>query len=86
MNDPILHVNAARHVRDYVVDILFDDGTRKAVDLQPLLTGSVFEPLKDVETFSKLTVDPISRTIVWPNGADVAPEALRELPAVHEVA
>lgn len=86
MSDQILHVNSARHVRDYLVDIAFDDGTRKTVDLEPLLTGEVFEPLGDKDLFAKLTIDPISKTIVWPNGADLAPEALYDLPAVDQVA
>lgn len=86
MSDRILHVNSAHHVRDYLLDIAFDDGTRKTVDLEPLLTGEMFEPLRDRNQFSKLTIDPISKTIVWPNGADLAPEALYELPAVDQVA
>jgi len=86
MSDKILHVNGARHIRDYLLEIDFDDGTRKVVDVAPLLTGEVFAPLRDKDFFGRLTVDPISRTIVWPNGADLAPEALHELPAVHQVA
>jgi hypothetical protein len=37
----------------------------------------VFEPLKEVEYFRKFQVHPELRTIVWPNGADFAPEFLR---------
>jgi len=77
MSDKILHVNRARHIRDHLLEIDFDDGTRKVVDVAPLL---------DDDFFGRLTVDPVSRTIVWPNGADMAPEALYELPAVHQVA
>ena len=77
MSDKILHVNRARHIRDHLLEIDFDDGTRKVVDVAPLL---------DEGFFGRLTVDPVSRTIVWPNGADLAPEALYELPAVHQVA
>ncbi len=86
MSDQILHVNSARHVRDYLLEITFDNGTSKTVDLEPLLTGEMFEPLRDVEQFSRLTIDPISKTIMWPNGADLAPEALYELPAADRVA
>ncbi len=86
MTDQIIHVNAARYLRDYVLGVDFDDGTSKAVDVTPLLTGPMFEPLKSGEVFRRFTVDPISRTIVWPNGADLAPEALYALPAIEQVA
>jgi hypothetical protein len=38
----------------------------------------VFEPLKDVAEFAKLRADPELSTLVWPNGADFAPEFLYE--------
>lgn len=40
------------------------------------LTGKVFDPLKDMKMFSRFTVDKELDTIVWPNGADIAPEYL----------
>ena len=86
MSNNCLHIDSARYVRDFLVQIAFDDGTKKVVDVTPLLTGEVFEPLKDPQLFAKLTIDPVSKTIVWPNGADLAPEALYELPAVEQVA
>ena len=39
---------------------------------------AVFEPLKDIDEFRKVTLDRDIRTIVWPNGADFAPEFLYE--------
>jgi hypothetical protein len=86
MSEQVLHVDRARHVRDYLLNITVDDGTRKTVDVEPLLKGEMFEPLRDTGQLTKLTIDPISKTIVWPNGADLAPEALYELPAVDQVA
>ena len=40
--------------------------------------GTVFEPLKSVPEFAKLYVDPEWSTLVWPNGADLAPESLHK--------
>lgn len=65
-----------RHLRDYVVWLKFQDGTQGEVDLENSLRGPVFEPLKDVEYFKGVRVDPELGTIVWPNGADIAPETL----------
>ncbi len=75
-NDMFLHVREATYVKDYEVDVLFDDGRRGTADLSDSLRGPVFEPLKDKVFFARLEVDPELKTVVWPNGADVAPEYL----------
>jgi hypothetical protein len=69
-----LHISQARHLRDYEVEVTFNDGRRGVVDLRDSLTGKVFEPLRDLKVFAQLRVDPELDTIVWPNGADFAPE------------
>ena len=61
--------------------LTFNNGTRKTVDVRPLLHGPVFEPLRDAAYFAEGRVDPVCGTVVWPNGADFAPEALYELAA-----
>lgn len=67
----------ARHVAGHTVWLRFSDGAEGEVDLSSELYGEAFEPLKDVEYFQKLQVHPELRTVVWPNGADFAPEFLR---------
>lgn len=67
---------AGRHL----LDLTFKDGTRKRVDLLPLLEGPVFEPLREPTCFARVALDPLAGTVVWPNGADIAPETLYELP------
>ncbi len=57
----------------------FGDGARAEVDVQPLLSGPIFEPLCEPSYFSRAALDPICGTVVWPNGADFAPESLRAL-------
>jgi hypothetical protein len=62
------------------LELAFADGLRKRVNLRSLLKGRVFRPLLDPTYFRKVAVDPIGATVVWPNGADIAPETLYELP------
>ena len=74
----ILHVTEARYERDYVIRLKFNDGAEGFVDLARELHGVMFEPLKDVEKFKAFKVDPEIHTIVWDNGADLAPEFLHD--------
>lgn len=74
----LVDVTAVRYVRDYVVWVRFEDGLEGEVDLRSSLRGPVFEPLKDLEYFRQVRVDPELGTITWPNGADIAPETLHE--------
>jgi uncharacterized protein DUF2442 len=75
----ILHVVSAEVVGDHRLHLEFGDHTQKTVDLSPLLEGRVFEPLRDPEYFARVVVDPVCGIVVWPNGADFAPEALYQL-------
>jgi len=68
----------ARYVRDFVVWLRFDNGTEGEVDLAGELVGPIFEPLRDPGYFRSFTLSPELHTVVWPNGADVAPEFLHE--------
>ena len=69
-------VVAVRVLRPYLLEVTFDDGVRRQVDMEPLLWGEVFQPLRDPAYFAKVAVDADSGTIAWPNGADLAPEFL----------
>jgi len=44
MNDMILHILSAKACGDYQLELEFNDGTKKRVDIKNLLTGPVFEP------------------------------------------
>ena len=69
-----LHVTSARYIKDYKVEVSFNNGRKGIVDLHDTLKGGVFEPLKDKREFSSFVVDKDLATIVWKNGADLAPE------------
>jgi Protein of unknown function (DUF2442) len=67
----------ARALHGYTVHVRFEDGTTADVDLSHLLEyGGVFEPLRDRSYFARLLADREAGAIVWPNGADIAPETL----------
>ena len=73
----MLFVKSAKYLDDYRLWVSFDDGSAGEVDLDGLLSSPVFEPLKDKTYFSQMRVDPELATVVWPNGADLAPEFLK---------
>jgi hypothetical protein len=56
--------------------VRFLDGTAGTVDLSQELWGPMFEPLANQELFNQVRVDSELETVVWPNGADLAPEYL----------
>lgn len=69
------HVTDVRHLSGHTLWLRFSDGVEGRVDFSDWLDGPVFEPLRDPEFFAQVRLDP-PFTIAWPNGADVAPEAL----------
>ena len=70
----ITHVEV---LHDHVVRLRFADGVEKSIDLDPYLHGRVFAEIRnDAGVFASVKVDPDSGTIVWPNGADLAPDVL----------
>jgi Protein of unknown function (DUF2442) len=72
----IPHVVEAKHLGGHRVWLKFNDGASGELDLSDELDGPVFEPLRDVEFFSRFVVR--YNTLSWENGADFAPEFLRK--------
>lgn len=72
------HIVEARYVGGYVVWLRFRDGTAGEIDLASELHGPVFEPLKDPVVFRAFQIHPEFHTLVWANGADIAPEFLHD--------
>ena len=81
-------MHGARPLDGYRVEVCFDDGREGIADLTEALEGPMFDALKDPDVFRKLRIDEELQTIVWPNGADLAPEyiyyqAFRDDPALR---
>ncbi len=65
-------------VRHGVLALTFADGLRGEVDVLDRMRGPVFAEARTVEGFGEVTVDTELGTIVWPGGADLAPDTLYE--------
>ena len=79
----MIRILEARYVSGYVLWLRFSDGVEGEVDLASDLDGGVFEPLRNSAVFRSFTLHPELHTVVWPNGADFAPEFLRQRVRVH---
>ncbi len=60
---------------DWRLEVRFSDGTSGVISIKERLFGPVFEPLKDPEFFAQASIDEFG-AICWPNGADLAPDAI----------
>ena len=77
MKDLIL-VTAARYVSDYKLELTFNDGLKAEIDFTDWINKyPFFKPLQDIEYFKTFSLD--GWTVVWENGADIAPETLYEV-------
>jgi Protein of unknown function (DUF2442) len=69
----ITNVVAVRHG---VVALTFADGLQGEVDILDRMHGPVFADARTPEGFARVAVDRETGTIVWPGGADLAPDTL----------
>ena len=76
----------AKYLQDYKIHVTFEDGLEGIIDLEGELWGEVFEPLKCTDVFRRFRVDRELDTIVWPTGADLAPEFLHERAVLNPLA
>jgi predicted nucleotidyltransferase len=75
--DEFVDVTGVRVLGDYVLELTFSTGEVRVLDVEPHLWGEAFRPLvEDYDLFTAVRVDPELGTIVWPNGADLAPETV----------
>lgn len=83
----LLEVSEAKYIRDYVVNLKFNNGCETSVNLESTLLNEkrkIFKPLLDKEYFKDFSVR--LNTICWKNEADFAPEFLYELGLQQETA
>ena len=67
-----------RYVEGYQLEVTFADGVQAVLDFKDRIAGrgGVFAPLEDKNFFKQVRVDPVARTLVWPNDVDLDPDVL----------
>jgi Protein of unknown function (DUF2442) len=72
----IIHVTDVEALGSHRLRLRFEDGAEGELDFGTESWDGVFAPLEDPAYFARVELDDELGTIVWPNGADVAPETL----------
>jgi hypothetical protein len=80
---PVHKISSFEIAGPYRLRLAFDDGAVRTIDFRPILEGEVYGPLRDLDTFNTVSLDPEAHTLVWPNGADFDPAILHDWPE-HE--
>jgi hypothetical protein len=77
--EKIIHVTELEYLGGYRLRLTFDDGSFGEVDFSGEEWTGIFTPLAEPGFFQRAELDKELGTIVWPNGADIAPETLHQL-------
>jgi Protein of unknown function (DUF2442) len=65
-------------LRHGMLRVVFADGTTGEVEVLERMRGPVFDEARTPEGFARVSVDAETGTLVWPGGADLAPDTLYE--------
>jgi hypothetical protein len=81
MSHPIYRVRSLEIVTPYTLRVRVDGNTEQTIDFRPILEGELYGPLRNLELFKQVRIDPEVETLVWPNGAEFDPATLHDWPA-----
>lgn len=71
----LIRVKSAEPLKDFWVNVEFEDGARRKIDLGPYLHGPIFEPIrKNSAMFRSVKIE--EGVLSWSNGADIDPDTL----------
>ena len=83
---PLAHVTQVEVIGRHRLRLTFEDGTVGDVSYEGREWEGVLKPLSGPQMFAEVTVDEQMGTIAWPNGIDLAPEALYAEACANRVA
>ena len=69
-------VTECRAEENYTLWLRFNDGLEGHVYLGDIVHTQCFRMLCDIDTFNRVTVDPIENTVIWEGGIKLDPEVL----------
>lgn len=78
MNSLTPDITAASLVRQGVLHLTFADGLSGEVAVLDRMNGPVFATARTPEGFAEFAIDGETGAIIWPGGADLAPDTLYE--------
>ncbi len=78
MTGPTPDITDAVVVRHGVLRLVFADGLAGEVEVLERMRGPVFADARTPSGFAAVSVDRETGTVVWPCGADLAPDTLYE--------
>ncbi len=84
MEHGIYRVESFEIVSPYTLKVRFDDDTEQVIDFEPVLSGELFGPLRDLNLFNQVEIDTEAHTLVWPNGGDFDPATLHDWPELAD--
>jgi hypothetical protein len=72
-----------KYIKDYTLYVKFNDNLEAELDLSDYINAkqntSILSELKDLSIFKTAKLNSDIDTVVWANGADIAPERLYDL-------
>lgn len=76
MNHEFKKIVDVKVIAQGILDLEFACGTRRRVNLNPVMFGALFGELERPDIFNQVRIDHEVGTIYWPNGADFDPDTL----------
>jgi hypothetical protein len=84
MSHEIHSITSFELVAPYTLQLEFEDGVIRTINLRQFLRGELYAPLRNLDFFNQVTLDRDAGTIVLPNGADFDPATLYDWDEVGE--
>ncbi|MBN2543882.1 DUF2442 domain-containing protein [bacterium] len=73
------YIIKAKYLKKNLLLIIFKNGEKRVVDLEPHIGDGISTALKEIAYFKKVRVNQDIGTIAWANGADFSPDFLYEI-------